>query len=693
VYSCPFWRETLKKLIVCFLIASALPLLAIASQERLCSGHPALYSSADVTSLFPRSVDEIDAAFQRATSEAIAALEQILSLASEERTFENTVREFDRVAARFYIPWCAITTLQMVHPDGVLRAKAEKAKIAYKEFAIDQFETNRGIYRAFKEYLASNGPREKLSGERAYFIESTLSAFRRAGLELSDANFERMRALTKEIALLGDRFSASIAQDHSTLVVTKEALAGVDEEFISTLKQERGLYTLVCDYPTRAEVLGKCSISSVRTAYYRTFQNRAFPQNLALLNELVSKRGELARLLGYESFAALDIEPEMAASPANVARFLDNIALKADKKASREWERATEELPASVTLAPDGKINPWDSLYLSNYYKQKQLKLDSDEVATYFPLEATIDGMLSIFGEFLDLQFRVVPCKNCWDPTVLMIEVRDKKSLQPLIGHLLLDLFPRANKYSHACCNSVVMPISNDGGKTYQPAVAVIIANFSKPTPSKPSLLKHLEIKTLFHEFGHAVHALLGRAEMPRKAAYYTAMDFVEAPSQLFEEWIWDAAILRRLSCHYQTKEPLPDALIQTVVASKEEEKGRLMCKEVWLARTSLSCFMPGQNKDLLQIEKENYERVITAVAHDPEGHFLCSFNHLVDYGPKYYGYLWSKELAVKFFETICTHGGLTDPTIGVRYREKVLGKGGSCPPEALVSDFLCPQD
>ncbi len=645
-------------------------------------------SSNDVISVFPRTVDEMDMTFQQATDEALAGIQKILSLKSEERTFENTVKEFDRIAARFYVPWCAINTLQMVHPNHIFRARAEKIKLAYKEFAIDHLETNRAIYKAFKEYQEGNAQNEYLNAERTHFLNSTLATARRFGLEMDAASFEKMKTLIKQIALLSDQFCTNVSQDHSSLAVTKEDLTGLDDEFISTLQKDKNFYILACDYPTQTKILANCSVASTRKAYYRAFRNRAFPQNLPLLNELVNKRDELAQLLGYDSYAKFDIELEMAKDPSNVANFLEALSVKTREKASREWKLLTQELPESVTLT-DGKINPWDEAYLSDQYKQKHLQLNSNDIAKYFPLENTINGMLSIFGQFLDLQFKIVPCQNCWDPSVLLIEVHDSKSIQPLVGHLLLDLFPRENKYSHACCNSIVLPTSNDQGQTYQPALAVIITNFSKPIDSTTSLLKIYEVETLFHEFGHAVHVLLGRAEMPSKGGYYTTMDFVETPSQLFEKWLWDPSILKRVSRHYQTGEPLSDHLIHQLIASEEYEEGRIVIRELRASQISLNCFMPGKNKDLIQIEKKIYENLSAAVDYDPESHALCSFMHLVDYGAKYYSYLWSNEIAVKFFDSICSNGGLLDSTIGKDYREKVIGKGGSCDPELLVKDFL----
>lgn len=642
-----------------------------------------------ILSVFPETAEEIDAAFELATNEALAGIQQILSIPSGERTFENTVREFDRIAARFYTPWCAVTTLQMVHPDPILRSKAEKVRIAYKEFAIIHFDLNRAIYQAFKEYQNGNGHKEILNAERAYFLTNALTTFHQLGLDLSVESYEQMKSLSKEIALLEGQFSTNIALDRSSLTVTRDALAGMSEDFIAGLQKEGDRYILNCDYPTRAEVLEDCTIASTRRDYYRSFYNRASPHNLVLLGQLVSKRDELAQLLGYESYAAFDIQPQMAKDPAVVAKFLENSLAEALPRASHEWSQLCLDLPESVMLTPEGKINPWDAEYLSKIYKQKHFSLDSNEIASYFPLETTILGMLSVFGEFLGLQFKIIPCSSLWDPSVQVIEVRDPHNEQPLLGYLLLDLFPRANKYSHACCNNIVLPMSDDEGLTYQPSLAIIITNFSKPTASKPALLYYGEVTTLFHEFGHAMHAFLGRAEMPRKGAYNTTIDFIETPSQFFEEWLADAKILKRVSSHHQTKEPLSDALIQNLLAAKEFAEGRRVAQELCLSKISLNCFLAGSQEDLVAIEKKAHEQTLPGISHDPESQMLCSFNHLVGYGAMYYSYLWSKQLAVKLYAYVRTHGGPLDPAMGKRYREKVIGKGGSCHPQLLVDDFL----
>lgn len=365
---------------LCILSAGVIP-----GQWLLGSAGPAIYDTTHAISVFPRTVDEIDTIFQQATNEALIEIQKILSLRPEERTFENTVKKFDRIAARFYAPWCAINTIQMLHPDHILRAKAQKVNLAYQEFAIDHFHINQKMYKAWKEYQLGNAKNEKLNVERTYFLDSVLSSLRRSGMELDATSFEKMKVMMKEIALLSDQFCTNISQDHSSLAVIREDLAGLDEEFINTLQRDNGFYILVCDYPTRSKILENCTVASTRKAYYRAFHNRAFPQNLSVLNELVNKRNKLAHLLGYDSYADFDIEPEMAKTPNTVANFLEVLSIKAKEKAKQEWELCTQNSPESVTLNADRKMNPWDEDYLSNRYRQNYLQLNNDDIAKYFP--------------------------------------------------------------------------------------------------------------------------------------------------------------------------------------------------------------------------------------------------------------------------------------------------------------------
>ncbi len=650
-----------------------------------------------VSAMFPKTTDGLEHTYHATKDTVINRIQQIISIAPEARTFENTVLAYDKTLCYFRSYGSVLATLKMCHPDQMMRERAEKFFSALWECMID-LETNQGMYRAFKEYQALPEPHDKLNQERQYYLTEAMCTFRRAGLDLDPKAFDCMKQLQKQIASLVMQFHTNVAQDASTVRVKREGLEGLDSDYIDSLTREGSDYILPCDYPTRTRVMDNCSIETTRQDYSRAFYNRAFPGNVELLKQLIDKRNELAKLLGYDSYAAFDISSCMAKTPQRVETFLNDLAVEANLKAKQTWEVIVKNLPESVVLTPEGKIKAWDVNYVLNYYMKKHGKVDHAKIAEYFPMEKTIQSLLKVYESFFSLKFRLVDHDGIfWDPSVQMIEVLQADD-ESLIGYVLLDLFPRKGKYTHCCCNGIIPPISFDRGAAFQPALAVVIANFSKPTESKPTLLSSLEVNTFFHEFGHAIHALLGRAEMPTKGAYNTKMDFIEVPSQLLEQWMWDPEILKLISHHYKTGESLPDDVIEALIKSKDlgdsghptrTGDGDHIATQLLFSQLSLNLYKGGQPSDQLQIEREVYKAGPQIVALDPQAHFLCSFIHLADYGSKYYSYLWSRQRAMQIFEYIKAHGGLLNGDVGKRYISKVIGRGGSDDPDFYMADFL----
>lgn len=636
----------------------------------------------DPISLFPKTADQIEELLQSAKRDAEATIQQILSIPQEQRTFENTLLAYDQAASRFQTAGSLLSGVKKLQPDSCLRHKAEEALIFWNDVSIDLFETNRAIYRLFQ----SQGL-DSLSKERRYYMKIMMAHFRRCGLDLDDDRFEKMKELQKQIGHLCLQFQSNIAQDQSSILFSRDELQGLSDDFVGSLKSEQGKYILRCDYPTANQVLSNCTVESTRCGYWHTFHNRAYPQNLDVLRQLLAARHDLAELLGFHNYAEMDIASQMAKTPERVEAFLNEQSARAFPKIEKEWQKIFQDLPESVTLNPEGKIKAWDAAFTCQRYFQKHFQINQEEIAEYFPADKTIRSILDLYERFLGLEFQFMSSNDFWDPSVQLIAVSQGSEL---IGHLILDLFPRPNKYSHACCSSIIPP-------TNGPALVAIITNFSKPIPGRPALLKHREIKTFFHELGHALHALLGKAEMPTFAAYNTTMDFVEAPSQLLEEWCWNRAILKKISHHYLTGDHLPDSQIDGLLRSRgfgdaahQATAGNGDCAgtSAVYARISLNLYQ-GSQKDPVEIEKEIYDSTPQIVAYDPDMHFLCAFGHLSGYASKYYSYLWSKEIARKMFGYIYLHGGLEDPAMGQRYRTKILEKGGSCDPEEIVADFL----
>lgn len=641
----------------------------------------------EVIRLFPKKGVHIERRIKTLIKQTKKRCKEIIALSADERTYANTVRPFDNAlgVSDFAVFVRCMELLEMVSPVQDVRESANDASAKLKSFIVD-VRSSRKLYNAFKEYVEGNMQHEELSAEERYFVDQTMREFKRSGLELPDEVLLRVKKIKKEISQLSLDFAQHIAGDTTTIVVKdKDALAGLDDDFIDALKQTpKGRYILGVDYPTYHAVMQNCTVSETRKALYEAFSNRAYPVNEPVLKALIAKRHELSSVLGYESYAQYDLETQMVGTPDRAQEFLDNLMRRAEIKESAEFALISQDLPEGIELV-DGKFAPWDYTFVKDRYKKKAFEVDEHAIAEYFSMEKTIQGLLSIYEAFFSLTFEEVPVGKLWSNDVRLLQVYDEQL--ELLGYILLDLFPRANKYSHACNLTLVPAVYDKDGKP-NIALSAIVANFPKPIDGKPSLLTRSDVSTFFHEFGHALHGILGRTHVALLSGYETKMDFVEMPSQMLEEWLWDKDMLKKVSEHYLTGEKLPDALIDKILATKHFESGFFVQRQVFLAKLSLTYFLFGANKDVQQLQKELTESIIKHVQYVPENHFYTSFGHLTEYGAKYYGYLWSKVFALDIFSEIKKHG-LLNPEIGKKYVQCIIGRGGSADPNDYLRAFL----
>jgi len=643
----------------------------------------------DAVELFPNTVSKIQKVVDHYMSVVQESLDTLIDIPDDQRSFEKTAQALDNITSisNLAIIGHTLGGLEFLSPRKEIRDAAHAAIIKTQAFWVDAITSNKKLYRAFKAYVQGNANKENLTAEQRYFLQDTMDDFKRAGLDLPDEKLEAVRTLKKDLAQLTLKFETAIADDQSSIMVAKEGLAGLQDDFISTLKQtDDGKYILTIDYPTYFNIMENCSVTETRKPLWRAFMNRAYPGNKEMLQKVIAKRDELARLIGFESYAHMDLDSEMVKSPERAEQFLTDLISKARKKQHQEFEQLSADLPESVVLTPDGKMKSWDYTYAITQYKKKHLAVDEEKISEYFPMEKTVEGLLDIYEKFLSLRFKYVPVDGVWHDEVKLVEVYDAKG-ETLLGYLFLDLYPRPNKYSHAAHATIVPSIITDDGRTW-PSISIVIANFPEPTETKPSLLKRRQVNTFFHEFGHALHAILGRTTIGSFSGTNTKTDFVELPSQMLEEWLWDKDILKKISGHYKTGEPLPDTMIDDILAIKRFDSGTDVQSQLFLAKFALALFKPGAEKDIDRIFKELYEAIKVDSALDSENHMYASFGHLTGYGAKYYGYLWSKVFALDLFEHIKKSGLLDAPT-GQRYIDEVIGKGGSVDPNELLKNFL----
>jgi thimet oligopeptidase len=442
---------------------------------------------------------------------------------------------------------------------------------------------------------------------------------------------------------------------------------------------------LTTDYPTYLGVMDDCSVEETHKQLTRAFENRAYPINEGVLKTVIAKRDELARELGFASYADLDLDNQMAKKTDVAEKFLNELLKRSAPKELQEFKQLTAQLPESVTLTADGKMKSWDRAYLRARYKKQHFNLDERVVAEYFPMEETLKRLFGIYEEFMGLKFTIKSASHLWHEDVQVIEAYDAAT-QKLLGYLLIDLHPRPNKYTHACHGNIVPAVTlADGSQPY--VVSLVIANFPKSTPTKPALLKRDDVSTFFHEFGHALHGLLGRTKTASFSGTRVKTDFVEMPSQMLEEWMWEKDVLKRVSSHYVSGESLSDELIANILASKHFDTGTFLQRQAYLSFISLNYYKAGADKDVSAIMRDLFIRTRPHVAYDDQGHMFASFGHLTNYGAKYYGYMWSKVFALDMFDVIKKHG--LNREIGRKYVEEVIGKGGSQDPKELLVAFL----
>ncbi|KAL7701282.1 thimet oligopeptidase [Lotmaria passim] len=663
---------------------------------------------ADVTSaskcaaLFPKSAAACVELVKTAKSRAEHSLSKIYGVAAAERTYDNTAKTIDIAATELDVSASLLSVVASVSPSKDVRDEATKQVVELESFAIDNFESNRRLYSALKEVCAApaydaeyaNG---KAPCEYKYWMEEQLADYRRKGMELPEAEFQKVIQLQKELAALCTKFQQNISEDKTEVHFKAEELKGVPENVLSALQRtDAGEYTLKMDYPTYFGVMKNCEVASTREGMERAFNNRAYPVNDAVLKEIVEKRHQLAKLLGYPSFAHLFISDKMAKTPETAQTFVDDLIPKLQKKWATEAALLKKHLHPSCSLSANGEIEAYDIAFMMNQIKKTLLNVSETEIQEYFPMDVTVKGLFDIYQAFFDVTFNQVDNgAELWHSDAKTLEVKDNKS-GCVLGYIILDLFPREGKYSHACCHSVVPPVLlSNNGSSFSPALAVVIANFPAPTAERPALFLHDDVETFFHEFGHAIHGLMGRTRMATFAGTRVKRDFVELPSQMLEEWLWEPEILQKITSHYKTKEPLPRSLIDAKVASKNAFSGRDTLRQLQFATYSLCIFglpfseQPQEKLNATQLFYDIEPRVMPGLHYEHDTHFESAFGHLTGYGAGYYGYMWSKVFALDVFEYIRSHNGLLDPKMGSRYVDCIIGVGGSQDPNDMLAKFL----
>lgn len=660
--------------------------LAFGMQQVCAYQYPSIGSVEEIERLYLKTPQEVVAQKDRAKTHFHEALEKWLKTPVTTTPSSHILQSLDELTAQIEHSMEMLNLLSMVEPNDVLREAYSSSYQDLKQDYIRTVSDTPALYEMVSQVAGKEKKLKTLSSKELYYLHCVLDEMKLEGLHLPDNVRAQLKQVKMDLSHLSEAFSRNIQEDRSSISVKRSALEGLDEHFLKQLSlQGDNEHILTCDYPTYYTVMRSCLHEETRKDLYRAFTNRAYPKNTDVLNQMIVKRDQLAKLLGFTSFAHYQLSNEMVKSPVVAEEFLDKI-LQASMHKQKEELKIFKEVVPSLSFAPSGKTYPWNTLYAQQKVKELRYDLNQDLIKEYFPLETTIAGLIWLFESFFDLKMTTEPIKGLWHEDVRLLKIADKKT-QKVYGYVLLDLFPRPNKYSHACHGTMVAGIDLPDG-TATTSLSLVIANFPKPTSDRPSLMNLSDVSTFFHELGHGIHAIMGRTQFNGTSGTHVKVDFVELPSQMLEEWLSEPEILRKISCHYQTKKPLPDEWIEKIQKARRVGTGQFIASQCLLSKFALRCFAPGEHKDTNEVFKDLHQTMDLYYVYDPESHSQASFGHLDEYGARYYGYLWSRVFAVDVFEQIKKEG-LLNPQAGARYLKEILGQGGSNDPAILIKNYL----
>ncbi|KUJ10490.1 putative Saccharolysin [Mollisia scopiformis] len=635
-------------------------------------------------------------------------------------TFENVLLPMAQDEDAAALENRVIGFYQAVSTDSELRDASSKAEEIMDEFNIEA--SMREDIFALVEGAWEKREQSTLDGESLRLLEKERKSYIRNGLGIEKGpKRDRFKEIKKRLSQIQIEFQKNLNEENGGIWFTKKELEGVPKDVLTGFEEgtgdNEGKLRFTFKYPDLFPTLKFALDSETRQKVFIENENKC-NQNVPLFKEAIVLRDEAARLLGYPDHASFIIEDKMAKTPKTVLDFLgdlkEQLAPGGAKEVAHLMEIKNEDLKArNMAHENDGNYYLWDTRFYDRMMVEKEYSIDENKIAEYFPLQSTVEGMLSIFEELMGFVFIEISPEDraklsptgkaediSWHEDVKIFSVWDDEGEGgSFVGYLYLDLHPRPGKYGHAANFSLQPGFIYPNGTRRYPATA-LVCNFSKPTKDKPSLLKHDEVVTLFHELGHGIHDLAGRTKYSRFHGTSVVRDFVEAPSQMLENWCWTPSQLKSLSKHYETGEKIPDDLIEKQISVKHVNDALFNLRQLHFGLFDMKVHTPKTHEEVESFKvSEIYNTLRTEICglKGPEsfglkpdwGNGQATFGHLIGgYDAGYYGYLSSQVYSTDMFYSVFKKNPM-DPKEGRRYRHTVLEKGGSQDEMKSLEDFL----
>lgn len=657
---------------------------------------------------------DVEPGIRTLLAEAKASLDQIAANPAPP-SYANTLQALDLCTERLDIALNVVRHLESVATTPALReahnAVQPEASAFYASIALHD-----GLWRRLQTFAATPEA-AALSGLPKRHLEKTLDAFRRAGAELNAEGKQRLQAIDVELAQITTKFSENVldATNEFELLLTEESqLAGLPPSAVAAARQSaeskgKAGYRFTLQAPSYGAVLTYLDNREIREQLYRAYMGRAYQgrdykgrelataphasghDNGPLILRILALRAEKAKLLGYADFADLVLTDRMAKSGATAENFLRGLEERTRPFFDRENASLQEFHDQQNPAAAGEPLQPWDIGYWAEKQRQKLYEFDEEELRPYFALPKVMEGLFAIASRLFGIQVSEVSGLPVWHGDVKTYQVTDAATGEHL-GSFYADWYPRETKRGGAWMDSFLTGLPGQEG--WAPHLGLICGNLTPPIGEDPALLTHRDVETIFHEFGHLIHHLLTRVPVRSLAGTSVPWDFVELPSQIMENWTWEREALDLFALHYQTGEPLPDALLAKMRRARTFRAANAQMRQLSFGITDLALhrhFDPSRDGDVVAYSKALLQQFSSAPL--PEGHaMICGFTHLfaspVAYAAGYYSYKWAEVLDADAFSRFLQEG-IFNPATGRAFRQEILAQGDSQDPEQLYRNFM----
>jgi thimet oligopeptidase len=623
---------------------------------------------------FNLSTFEISQLTDNIIDESRKLQDHVASLPQEERSFKSVVLALNYDESSFLTLSKSCVFPSYVSPVKEVRDAANGAKQKISEFSIES-GMRQDVYEALKtvndkEYNTLNSDEQRL-------LSRMIRDFERNGLGLSEQERSKVKELKEKLSKICIQFQKNLTEDQTKLYFSEEELEGCTQDFIQGLsKNDSGMCIVSLKPPEIMAVMQYAKRPETRKKLDYARSSQCQQENVPLFEDAIKIRRQIAKLLGFDTHADFVLDIRMAKNKQNVLSFLDDLRDRLTQGGHQELEKLKQLKKQNEYETDPDQIHSYDYLYYDTRMKEVDYQLDDSLIQQYFPFDSTFAGLLNISQELFGLRFEQVHNAEVWYQDVRMYNVFDAETEQ-FIGQFYLDMFPRDGKYNHFCAVPLQVHYFRADNAEQHP-VAAMLCNFPKPTASKPSLLKHSDVVTLFHEFGHLQHNFCSKAKYGRFSGTSVERDFVELPSQFMENYCYEVEALKTISQHYQTGDPLSDDLIKKIIDAKNAGVALFNLRQLFFGIFDMTVHTTESEEIRSEELFSKLRKEVSLIPNQPGTNPSANFGHLISsYDAGYYSYLYSEVFSVDMFDKFQSSGSVFNKNVGKAFRQKILEVGG----------------